>query len=227
MKKAFPILIIAAVIALIIAGVMQLSSEKPLRLLPYYGPKKIDSIQEGGKWLVDTTFHQVKPFSFIDQKGNTITDQMFKDKIYVTDYFFCTCQSICPIMTKQMARIAKQFENDTDVLFLSHTVNPEHDSVNVLADYAQLHGVKYGQWYLVTGDKPALYKQARESYMLDASEGDGGVDDFIHTENFALIDPNKNIRGYYDGTDSLAMEQLMKDIGLLKKEIAFNRKIKS
>jgi protein SCO1/2 len=226
MKKPFTLIIGAAVLTLLIAGILKLRSDKPLRLLPYFGPKKTDSIEEGGKWRVDTVFHTVKPFNFIDQKGTALSDAAFKDKIYVTDYFFCTCQSICPLMTKQMARLAKHFSDDPEVLFLSHTVNPEHDSVNVLADYATLHGVQYGKWYLVTGEKPALYKQARESYMLDAAEGDGGPEDFIHTENFALVDPGKNIRGYYDGTDSIAVEQLIKDIMLLKKELAFNKKIK-
>lgn len=226
MKKPLNILILAGVIALLIAGIMKLSSDKPLRLLPYYGPRKIDSTLTDGKWVVDTMFHSVKPFSFIDQTGATLTEAAFSDKIYVADYFFCTCQSICPIMTRQMARLAKHFENDPEVLFLSHTVNPEHDSVNVLADYAKLHRVKHGKWFLVTGDKPSLYKQARESYMLDAAEGDGGADDFIHTENFALVDPAKNIRGYYDGTDSLAMGQLIKDIDLLKKELSFNKKVR-
>jgi protein SCO1/2 len=226
MKKPFAIIIGIGVAALLIAGFVKLRSQKPLRLLPYYGPKHIDSIQSGGKWKIDTVFHSVKPFSFTDQTGAQLTEAAFKDKIYVTDYFFCTCQSICPIMTKQMARLARHFANDPEVLFLSHTVNPEHDSVNVLADYAKLHDVKYGKWFLVTGNKPALYKQARESYMLDAAEGDGGVDDFIHTENFALVDPSKNIRGYYDGTDSVAIGQLIKDIALLKKELAFNKKIR-
>lgn len=205
---------------------MKLNSDKPLRLLPYYGPRRIDSLQSGGKWIKDTVFHRVNSFSFIDQTGATLTEAAFKDKIYVADYFFCTCQSICPVMTRQMARLAKHFTGDPEVLFLSHTVNPEHDSVNVLADYARLHGVKHGQWYLVTGDKPSLYKQARESYMLDAAEGDGGADDFIHTENFALVDPSRHIRGYYDGTDSLQMEQLIKDVALLKKELDYNKKMR-
>ena len=116
-----------------------------------------------------------------------------------------------------MGRIAEEFKNDDEIRLVSHTVNPENDSVNVLADYALAHQVRYGQWFLLTGKKTELYKLARESYMLDASQGDGGVDDFIHTQNFALVDKEKHIRGFYDGTDSTSVNQLISDIRLLKK----------
>jgi len=215
-KKFIPIIIVMAASAFFWIGLIQQKKNKPLRELPVFGQSKIDSVQVGGKWKTDTVQHKIADFSFIDQKGNSFTQEKIKDKIYVADYFFCTCQSICPIMTKQMGRVAKIFSNDEEIKFVSHTVNPEYDSVNVLADYAAANEVNYGQWYLVTGSKPELYGLARNSYMLDASEGDGGTEDFIHTQNFALVDKERRIRGYYDGTDSSEVSDLIRDIRLLK-----------
>lgn len=197
-------------------GFISKTQNKPLRYLPYYGNHEIKPALTGNG--VDTVYKSIANFKFIDQKGNEVTQDNFKNKIYVADYFFCTCQSICPIMSTQMERVADYFKDDSDIKFISHTVNPEYDSVNVLADYAAAHHARYGQWYLVTGNKKELYDLARESYMLDASEGDGGEEDFIHTQNFALIDTEKHIRGYYDGTNPKEIDQLINDIKLLKKE---------
>jgi protein SCO1/2 len=209
------VVLIGAGLAIYI-GFISKSKDKPLRYLPYYGNHDVKpSLTSGG---VDTIYKSIADFSFIDQKGNKVTQDNFKDKIYVADYFFCTCQSICPIMSVQMERVAATFKDDADIKFISHTVNPEYDSVNVLADYAAAHHASYGKWYLVTGNKKELYDLARESYMLDASEGDGGEEDFIHTQNFALIDKERHIRGYYDGTNPKEIDQLINDIKLLKKE---------
>ncbi len=215
-KKIIPIVLIMASSAFFWFGIQHRKKDKPLRELPYFGQSKIDSIKVNGIWKKDTIPHRIGDFSFIDQKGNKFTPIQLKDKIYVADYFFCTCQSICPVMTKQMGRVAKLFKDDDEIKFVSHTVNPEYDSVNVLADYAQANEVVYGQWYLVTGAKRELYSLARDAYMMDASQGDGGVEDFIHTQNFALIDKEKRIRGYYDGTDSTEVNTLINDLKLLK-----------
>lgn len=209
------IIIIGAALAIYL-GFISKSKNKPLRYLPYYGNSEIKPSLKGSG--MDTIYKSIADFSFIDQKGNIVSQENFKDKIYVADYFFCTCQSICPIMSVQMERVAAAFKDEADIKFISHTVNPEYDSVNVLADYAAAHHAIYGKWYLVTGNKKALYDLARESYMLDASEGDGGEDDFIHTQNFALIDKERHIRGYYDGTNPKEVDQLINDIKLLKKE---------
>jgi protein SCO1/2 len=209
------IILIGAGLAIYI-GFVSKAKDKPLRYLPYYGNHEVKPSLSGSG--VDTIYKSIGDFSFIDQKGNKVTQDNFKDKIYVADYFFCTCQSICPIMSVQMERVADHFKDDQDIRFISHTVNPEYDSVNVLADYAAAHHARYGQWYLVTGNKKELYDLARESYLLDASEGDGGEEDFIHTQNFALIDKERHIRGYYDGTNPKEIDQLINDIKLLKKE---------
>jgi len=213
-KSILSILLLTGAAAAIIIGVVLTKKDKPLRLLPYYGPPQ--EINNG-----DTTFHTVKDFSFINQFGEKTTQKDFENSIYVTDYFFVTCQSICPIMSESMQKIAKQFEANSEIKFLSHTVNPEEDSVSVLLDYATKHNAKKGNWYFVTGNKKEMYDMARYSYFLDAEEGDGGPDDFIHTQNFALVDKEKHIRGYYDGTNPAQMEQLVKDINLLLKEYKY------
>ncbi len=189
-------------------------NQKPLRYLPIFGNKTYES--KNGK--TDTTYHTIQNFSFINQDGKTITEKDFEGSVYVTDFFFTTCHSICPIMSTQMERVAANFKGNSEVKFLSHTVDPEIDTVEQLKSYALKHNANVKQWMFVTGEKQSLYEIARTGYLLDASEGNGGPDDFIHTQNFALIDKNKRIRGYYDGTDSTQMNQLIKDIDLLLAE---------
>lgn len=188
--------------------------EKTIRNLPFYGLKKYETIN--GK--TDTVFHTVPDFSFINQDGQTITQKNFNGSVYVTDFFFTTCHTICPIMSSQMERIAEKFKGNFEVKFLSHTVDPEIDTVEQLKRYALEHNADPKQWMFVTGDKKLLYSIARKGYLLNAEQGDGGPDDFIHTQNFALVDIDKHIRGFYDGTDSIIMNQLMKDIDLLLAE---------
>ncbi len=195
-------------------------NKKPIRALPIFGEKKYES--KNGK--TDTTFHTINSFKFINQDGEEVTNKHFNNSIYVTDFFFTTCHSICPIMSNQMERIYTKFKNNDEVKFLSHTVDPEIDTVEQLKQYAQKHNADSKQWMFVTGDKKDLYLVARESYYLDAQKGDGGPDDFIHTQNFALIDKDKRIRGYYDGTDSTDVNQLIKDIDLLLAEYHYIKK---
>lgn len=191
--------------------------QKPLRLLPYYGQK--NSMKDG-----DTSYHTVKPFMFTNQYNEKVTEETVKGKIYVTDFFFTTCQSICPIMSGELERVYKQFSNREDILILSHTVSPEEDSVNVLMEYAKLHGVKDKKWLFLTGEKKHLYDMARTSYLLNAEEGNGDENDFIHTQNFALVDKERHLRGFYDGTDSIEVSRLITDINLLLEEYAYKAK---
>lgn len=215
MKPKFINIFLLAVAAIVFVYAFFIyDSKKPLRYLPIYGEKSYEN--KNGK--TDTVFHTVKDFSFYNQDGETVSQKNFDSSVYVTDFFFTTCHSICPVMSTQMERIAAKFKGNAEVKFLSHTVDPEIDTVEQLKRYAVQHNADTKQWMFVTGDKKALYDIARESYMLDASQGDGGPDDFIHTQNFALVDKDKRIRGYYDGTDSTQMNQLMKDIDLLLSE---------
>lgn len=192
-------------------------NRKPARYLPIYGEKSYES--KGGK--TDTTFHTIPSFQFINQDGKPVTEKDLKGSVYVTDFFFTTCHSICPVMSTQMERIYVKFKGNPEVKFVSHTVDPEIDTVKQLKDYAVRHNADASQWMFLTGDKKALYDIARKGYLLNAEQGDGGPDDFIHTQNFALIDKDKRIRGFYDGTDSVQIDQLMKDINLLLAEYRY------
>jgi protein SCO1/2 len=190
------------------------TEKAPLRYLPYLGPKNYSDIK-------DTVYHSIPDFNFIDQDGKTISQADLKGKFYVTEYFFTTCKSICPIMNTNLIKVYKEFKDTEEFLILSHTVDPETDSVSVLKEYATQHGVNDDRWKFVTGDKKQLYGVARKGYLLNAEEGDGGKEDFIHTQNFALIDKEHHIRGFYDGTDSLEIVRLMQDIKILKKEYEY------
>ncbi|HKL35811.1 MAG TPA: SCO family protein [Salegentibacter sp.] len=191
---------------------------KPEERLPVYQPDMVNAE------LVDSTvryvrkYHTVKDFELINQNGDTITQDYYNDKIYVADFFFTTCLTICPVMTDHMLEIQDEIEEDPEVLLLSHTVFPKTDSVPVLKAYAEEKGVIDEKWNLVTGDKKHIYDLARKSYLASKSNGDGGPYDMIHTENFVLVDKEKRIRGFYDGTDAEAIENLMHDIKVLKRE---------
>jgi|TARA_Y100000588_G_C14020652_1_gene824112 protein SCO1/2 len=191
---------------------------KPEETLPVYQPDMVNAE------LVDSTvryvrkYHTVKDFELINQNGDTITQDYYKDKIYVADFFFTTCLTICPVMTDHMLKIQEKIKDDPEVLLLSHTVFPKTDSVPVLKAYAEEKGILDKKWNLVTGDKKHIYELARKSYLASKSNGDGGPYDMIHTENFVLVDKEKRIRGFYDGTDAEAIENLMHDIKVLKRE---------
>ena len=186
--------------------------------LPIYQPSRVSTE------LVDSTiqhvkkFHKIADFSLTNQNGETITQEDYKDKIYVADFFFTTCQTICPIMTDHMKEIQDELIQDSDVLLLSHSVTPEIDSVPQLKRYAIKKGVNDTKWNLVTGDKKQIYELARKSYLAVKTDGDGGPFDMVHTENFMLIDKKKQIRGFYDGTNSEDIERLINEIAILKEE---------
>jgi protein SCO1 len=191
--------------------------DKPTWLLPYFGPKNAAKTN-------DTIYHKVQDFEFISQFNETVTQETVGGKIYVAEYFFTTCQSICPVMNNNLERVYGEFKNEPDVLILSHTVDPETDSVRILMNYANAHGVKDKKWLFLIGKKKDLYEVARTGYLLDAQQGDGGDEDFIHTQNFALIDKERRIRGFYDGTDSLEVNRLIREIKVLLKEYDYKEK---
>jgi protein SCO1/2 len=151
-----------------------------------------------------------------NQNGETITQEFYNDKIYVADFFFTTCPTICPIMTENMGYVQEKIKNDSDVLLLSFSVTPEIDTVEQLKKYSLEKNVIDSKWNLVTGNKKDIYNLARTSYLVAKTNGDGGKYDMIHTENFVLVDKEKRIRGFYDGTNSKEMDQLLNDIKILK-----------
>ncbi len=201
--------------ALIIAGYFVI---RPDDALPVFHPKQLDPR------LVDPAVrekegeHRISDFKLIDQRGDTITLDAIKDRIIVADFFFTTCPTICPKMTKNLARVQEAFPHDQRLAILSHSVTPEMDSVPVLDAYARLHGADPDQWHLLTGDRAQIYALARKSYFACLDEGDGGPQDFVHTENIVLVDPNRRIRGFYDGTSGSATDDLIRDISKLMNE---------
>lgn len=209
MKKSSIVLIVSLlfIVSAFIVAAYLITTKKSVETLPVYGELNVDQSE-----------HTIKKFKFINQLGDTITDRNFDGKIYVSDFFFAKCQGICPIMTKQMERVHAKYKEDNQIMFLSHTVKPEEDSVSALLEYANLHHADPSKWHFVTGLKADLYDMARNAYLVTVSEGDGGPNDFVHTEMFTLIDTKKRIRGFYDGTDSIAVNKLILDIAILKQE---------
>lgn len=165
-----------------------------------------------------TKDHTIADFELINQNGETITNNNYKNKIYVADFFFTRCQTICIAMAYNMSELQAYYKNDDDIMFLSHSVTPVMDSVSVLKEYAVRKGVIDGKWNVTTGSKKHIYELARKSYFAVLESGDGGENDFIHTEQFVLVDKERRIRGYYDGTEKEDMEKLKLDIALLKEE---------
>jgi protein SCO1/2 len=165
-------------------------------------------------------YHTIDDFSLTNQNGKTITQADYAGKIYIADFFFTTCPTICPIMTKNMAAIQAKIIDDPEVLLLSHSVTPQRDSVAQLKKYALEKGVIDAKWNLVTGPKKDIYELARKSYLAVKTDGDGGPFDMIHTENFILVDKEKRIRGYYDGTKEEDIDKLLEDLEILKKSYA-------
>ncbi|MDB4297192.1 SCO family protein [Flavobacteriaceae bacterium] len=186
--------------------------------LPYYNEASFTPHWNlSDKELIN--FHKVAPFSFINHKGNTITEASLENTIYVADFFFTTCQGICPRMQSNMLLVQEAFKLEKDVAILSHSVTPSTDTVEMLNDYAESHDVEANNWYLLTGDREAIYNLGRKSYFVDEDLGAyKGEQDFLHTENFVLIDKNKHIRGIYNGLNKTAVRQLIDDIKTLKKE---------
>ncbi|MFS4493016.1 SCO family protein [Maribacter sp. 2308TA10-17] len=188
---------------------------QPKKTLPIYQPSMVNPE------LVDSTlqkkrkYHTIADFSLTNQNGKNISQADYQDKIYIADFFFTTCPTICPIMTKNMVDIQNRLQDD-EILLLSHSVTPQIDSVAQLKKYALEKGVDDSKWNLVTGDKKQIYELARKSYLAVKTDGDGGPFDMIHTENFILVDKEKRIRGFYDGTNIHEIEKLLVDLEILQ-----------
>ncbi len=160
----------------------------------------------------------VKDFDLVNQLGVKITQKDVKDHIYVTNFFFVKCVGICPAMNSQMARVYEIYKGNKEILFLSHSVKPGEDSVSVLNEYSKLYHADPKQWWFLTGEKKQIYDLARYSYMASLSEGNGGPDDFVHTQMLTLVDKDKHLRGFYDGLDSTEVNKLISDIKILLQE---------
>lgn len=187
---------------------------KPERDLPILEPGDINPA------LIDADLrhksrHKILPFTLVNHLGDTVTEQDVTDQILVVDFFFTRCPTICPVMTENLGRVQATLSPEDPVRILSHSVTPEADSVPVLARYADKHSVHPAHWWILTGEKKHIYELARRSYFTCLEEGDGGMQDFIHTENMALVDEEGRLRGFYDGTDQTHVNQLIDDLHLL------------
>jgi protein SCO1/2 len=217
LKKRKSFIAILALTSIVILALFY-NALKPKEKLAIYQPSMVNYE------LVDSTlqhkkkFHKIAPFSLTNQNGLTVTEKDYMNKIYVADFFFTTCPSICPKMTANMVLIQENIKTDNQVLLLSFSVTPEIDSIQQLKSYAIEKGVIDSKWNLLTGNKKEIYELARKSYLAVKTDGDGGEHDMIHTENFILVDPEKRIRGFYDGTDIKAMDELLSDIKVLQME---------
>ena len=201
--KSIPVLSMALLLA---CG----PEKKSALSLPILGEKK--AVGE------DTVYHRISDFQLINQSGDTVSGKNTQGKIYVANFFFATCQSICPEMSTQLKLVQAAFAEDDSVLILSHSVNPMHDTVEVLAAYAASYGATKNKWHLLTGDKKQIYELAKTSYLVNALEDDGSPEGFLHSELFLLIDTKGRIRGMYDGTYAPDVQKLIKDMRLLKQE---------
>ena len=211
----YRIFIVAVILFSVITLSLFYNALKPKKSLPIYNPADVNPE------LVDSTmqhvskYHTIADFSFTNQNGMTITQKDYEGKIYVADFFFTTCGSICPVMTGNMVDVQKAIMNNPKVKLLSFTVTPEIDSVPVLKKYALKKGIIDSKWNLVTGDKKEIYRLARQSYLAVKLGQPDELYDMVHTENFVLVDAQKRVRGFYDGTDKEAISQLIKDIDFL------------
>ncbi len=203
------------VILIFILIVITSCNQSSKNQLPIYNPSDLNPELVDKSLQKTSKNHFVSDFKLINQNGEIVTQDNYKNKIYVIDFFFTRCQSICPIMTNNMEIIQNQFIDNDDIMLLSLSVTPDIDSIPVLREYATKKGVVDSKWNITTGDKKHIYELARKSYFAVVEQGDGGLQDFIHTPNFILVDKKKQIRGIYDGTDDAEILRLINDINIL------------
>ena len=202
---------IAVAVIAIGVGTVMLTPEQDL---PIYQPSDLNPA------LVDPAAlghedHRILPFTLLNQLGDTVTEADAAGQVLVVDFFFTRCATICPMLTSNMKRVQDSFMAEEGVRLMSHSVTPVADSVSVLSAYGEANGVNPDRWWLLTGPKPEVYKLARQSYFAALDEGDGGLQDFVHTENMVLVDTLGQLRGFYDGTDLDEVNRLVRDLQFL------------
>ncbi|ARS35971.1 SCO family protein [Pontibacter actiniarum] len=204
----------AAAFALATSAFYGCSNSASEKELPIYGEREPVERTVNGETVVDTLYHQIPDFAFVDQDSQRVTQETVDGKVYVTDFFFTTCPTICPKMKSQMLRVYEAYKDNPQVMLLSHSIDPTHDTVAVLHDYAERLGIESDKWHLVTGDKDSIYDIAMK-YLVPAQEDGGAEGGFTHGGHFILVDGNRHIRGIYDGTKAESVDQLIQDIPLL------------
>lgn len=201
-----------------LSGMFLLTACKQERL-PFFGERRAKTITINGIPQTDTLYHQVPEFQFINQNNDYIGSDQVYGRIYVANYFFCSCPSICPRMMKQLSRVDSTYKGNPDIWILSHTVDPENDTVARLKRYEEKNGYNQsGRWHLLTGNKQVLYDQAYKGYFSSAGEDAAAPGGFLHSEQVFLIDRFGHIRGIYGGTEPNEISRLIKEIGILLEE---------
>lgn len=201
-----------------IVGLLAFSCGSQYEKLPILGRNQIKNVSFENGIKADTVYHTIKDFSFTNQNGDEVSQDTFKDKIYIADFFFTTCPTICPIMKTQMLRVYKKYKNNSNVLILSHSIDTKHDSVSVLHEFADRLGVTSDTWHFVTGDQEEIEDIGQNSYMVTVREDRDEVGGYLHSGAFLLIDKERRVRGIYDGTKKEKVDFLLKDIDILLKE---------
>lgn len=187
------------------------------KVLPILGEREVISKEINGQSVIDTLYPKIPDFNFINQDSQVVTNQNFAGKIYVSDFFFTSCPTICPRMKSQMLRVYEEFKENKGIMLLSYTIDPKHDSVAILQEYADKLGVSSEKWHFVTGEKDSIYAIA-QNYLVTAMEDEKEAGGFVHSGAFILVDENRHIRGIYDGTNQEQVDRLLKDISLLLNE---------
>lgn len=187
--------------------------------LPIMGNRDAVTKTVNGKTVVDTIYQTIPDFKFVNQYGDTITQKSLKGDIYVADFFFTTCPSICPIMHRNMLKVYNEFKSVPDFKIISHTIDPRHDSVAVMKKYADKLGISGNSWWLLQGDKEMTYNLGQKNYLVAVKQDDGTPGGYVHQGWFVLVDKQKRIRGYYDGTDEKQVAKLIEDIKTLRAEV--------
>ncbi|MBD1399023.1 SCO family protein [Pontibacter sp. JH31] len=205
-----------ALLLLCFAGAWQGCSDKSSAAgdLPILGERQVVQREADGRQVTDTVYHTIPDFAFINQDSQVVTSLTVQDKVYVTDFFFTTCPTICPKMKSQMLRVYEAFKDEPQLVLLSHTIDPKHDTVAVLRDYADRLQVSSDKWHFVTGEKDSIYSIAMQ-YMVTALEDEQEPGGFVHSGAFVLVDQNRHVRGIYDGTDPAQVDKLIQDIPAL------------
>lgn len=193
------------------------NNDKPT--LPIMGNRDAVTKMVNGKEVVDTVYQTIPDFKFVNQYGDSITQKNLKGDIYVADFFFTTCPSICPIMHRNMLKVYNEFKSVPDFKIISHTIDPKHDSVAVMKKYADKLGISGNSWWLLQGDKEKTYDLGQKNYLVAVKQDDGTPGGYVHQGWFVLVDKQKRIRGYYDGTEEKQVAKMIEDIKTLRAEV--------
>lgn len=197
---------------------LQLFGENKYKLTIFY-PMGVDSVQVGGKWKVDSVYHTITSFEFTNQENKKVSDKDVQGKIYVADFFFTRCGSICPKMTSQLTRVQEAFKDEPGINILSFTIDPEHDSVEVLKNYATQYNATPGKWHFLTGNKHAIYHLGEKGFKIPVGEeGEAVTPDYFHSSRLMLVDKKGRIRGYYNGVSRDDVDKLILEIKVLLQE---------